>query len=470
MTMPIPEHYHLTLKAHPVKYQPDPIHYFNQINELEGAILLDSGMPSNEGGRFDFMSAQPIATLTTDHQGRVYSPQHPKLAESFIGAQRRLLNRLHIDKNSNVPEDIPFHCGLIGAWSYNSGRILEGLPPNDRSTDIFNKLPTSWIGLYTWVLVQDHEKHVSYIIADEIQLEHIMALFDVKPDNSNDVESFRLTSVFSPIMPRNAYHHAFKKIKNYITAGDCYQVNLTQAFASRYAGSEWRAYRRLREATLSPFSAYLNTGGTAPFHLLSVSPERFIRVDQRNITTQPIKGTRPRGPTPEEDNHYAMELENSRKDLAENVMIVDLLRNDIGRVASLGSVRVTQLAKRIAYANVHHLVSTIEGQLATEQDAHDLLAASLPGGSITGAPKHRAMEIIDEVETCNRSYYCGSIGYIDYRGNMDTSVTIRTAVMTNNNVRIWGGGGIVSDSQETEEYKESIIKIKRLMAALESSV
>ncbi|MGJ8525649.1 Aminodeoxychorismate synthase component 1 [Halomonadaceae bacterium LMG 33818] len=464
-----PEHYHLTLKAHPVKYQPDPIHYFTQIHGSEGAILLDSGTPSPEAGRFDFMSALPIATLITNQQGKAFSPQHPELTGSIIEAQRQLLDRLHIDENSNVPEDIPFNCGLIGAWSYNSGRFLEGLPASDGSTDSFDMLPTCWIGLYTWVLVQDHAKQVSYIIADETQLGHIISLFNVKPNNGNDIEPFRLTSAFSPVMPRNAYHEAFKKIKSYITAGDCYQVNLTQAFSATYAGSEWHAYHRLRQATLSPFSAYLNTGGIAPFHLLSVSPERFISVNQGNIITQPIKGTRPRGHTPEEDSYYARELENSRKDLAENVMIVDLLRNDIGRVASLGSIRVAQLAKRIAYANVHHLVSTIEGHLAAGQDTHDLLAASLPGGSITGAPKHRAMEIIDEIEACGRSYYCGSIGYIDYRGNMDTSITIRTAVITNNNIRIWGGGGIVSDSIEAEEYEESIIKIKRLMAALESN-
>lgn len=468
--MPTPsKRYHLTLKAHPVEYQPDPIHYFTRIRELEGAILLDSGTPSPEAGRFDFMSARPIATLITNQLGKAFSPQYPELAESPIEAQRQLLDQLHIDENSEIPEDIPFHCGLIGTWSYNSGRSLEGLPACNGSTDAFNQLPASWIGLYTWVLVQDHAKQTSYIIADETQLKHIIPLFNDKPNNGNEIEPFKLISAFSPVMSRYAYRKAFKQIKNYITAGDCYQVNLTQAFVSDYSGSEWHAYLHLREATLSPFSAYLNTGGMAPFHLLSVSPERFISVDQGNIITQPIKGTRPRGHTPEEDSHYATELENSRKDLAENVMIVDLLRNDIGRVASPGSVQVTQLAKRIAYANVHHLVSTIEGRLAAGQDTHDLLAASLPGGSITGAPKHRAMEIIDEVEACGRSYYCGSIGYIDYRGNMDTSITIRTAVMTDNSVRIWGGGGIVSDSLEEEEYEESIIKIKRLMAALESS-
>ena len=200
--------------------------------------------------------------------------------------------------------------------------------------------------------------------------------------------------------------------------------------------------------------------------IVSVSPERFVEVNHRAVETKPIKGTRARGATPEEDARLAAELLESPKDRAENVMIVDLLRNDLGRVSAPGSVKVPSLCALESYANVHHSVSTITSTLDEGRDALDLLGAAFPGGSITGAPKIRAMQIIEELEPVRRSAYCGSLGYLDIRGHMDTSIAIRTAVIAEGQVHLWGGGGLVADSEEEAEYRESLAKIQRLMEAL----
>jgi len=201
--------------------------------------------------------------------------------------------------------------------------------------------------------------------------------------------------------------------------------------------------------------------------VLSLSPERFIQCRDGLVETRPIKGTRPRVRTPEEDRALSDELLSSTKDRAENVMIVDLLRNDLGRVCTPGSIRVPQLCQLESYPNVHHLVSVVQGQLAAQHSPLSLLTAAFPGGSITGAPKIRAMQIIDELEPCQRSVYCGSLGYIDVRGSMDTSIAIRTMVADDGALHVWGGGGLVADSKADEEYTETLDKIRHLIDALE---
>ena len=278
---------------------------------------------------------------------------------------------------------------------------------------------------------------------------------------------FRLTGPFEAELSHDDYLERFEAVQRYIHAGDCYQINLAQRFSAPYAGDLWAAYRRLRRATPTPFAGYLawatDQGEQA---ILSLSPERFLRCLGDQIEARPIKGTRPRGATPEEDRRLAMALEASLKDRAENVMIVDLLRNDLGRVCRPGSVRVPQLCGLESYANVHHLVSVVTGELAAERHPLDRLAAAFPGGSITGAPKVRAMQIIDELEPCRRSAYCGSLGYVDVRGHMDTSIAIRTAVADRGRLHLWGGGGLVADSLGEEEYAETLDKIRHLMRSL----
>lgn len=447
--------YRVTSITTPLDYSPTPIAYFSAVRHLPGAVLLDSGAPSPTAGRFDIISALPLATLTTDAYGDAHCDGHTALSKDPIAAQRELLSLL-VCHRDHIPEHLPFAAGLLGAWSYEFGRRLEQLAVSAQGSD-----PIAQCGLYDWALIQDHRLQQSWLIASPERRDQIMPLLEKA--STTKAGPFALSSPFEPRMSRVQYDAAFTQVKRYIDAGDCYQINLTQAFSATYQGDEWSAYQRLRAATPSPFSAMMKVGAG---WLLSVSPERFISVTDNQVIAQPIKGTRKRGNTIEEDERLAAELENSLKDHAENVMIVDLLRNDLGRACAVGSVTVPMLAERIGYANVHHLVSTVRGRLASNRDVHDLLAASLPGGSITGAPKHRAMEIIDELEVTSRGYYCGSVGYIDSRGNMDTSIAIRTAQAKEGKITLWGGGGVVADSDGEDEYLESITKINRLMQAL----
>jgi len=266
-------------------------------------------------------------------------------------------------------------------------------------------------------------------------------------------------------MSREEYGAKFRQVQDYLRAGDCYQVNLAQRFQAQYEGSEWQAFLRLSASNRAPFSAFIRLPHNT---VISVSPERFLWLNDHHIQTRPIKGTLPRLPDAADDVRQAERLAASAKDRAENLMIVDLLRNDIGRVASPGSVRVPELFVVEAFPAVHHLVSTIEAQLPAELHAADLLRACFPGGSITGAPKVRAMEIIEELEPQRRTAYCGSIGYLSVCGTMDTNITIRTLVTDRGSIYCWAGGGIVADSEEQAEYQETFDKVGRILPLLVS--
>ncbi|HAZ98829.1 MAG TPA: aminodeoxychorismate synthase component I, partial [Halomonas sp.] len=322
-------------------------------------------------------------------------------------------------------------------------------------------LPSLRVGLFDWCITLDHVNEQAWFVGSPARREQVMAWL-AAPDAP--VAPFKLTRRFSPELSQAAYTERFDAVQRYIRAGDCYQINLAQRFSARYEGDEWQAYLQLREATPTPFSGFMAWGDHA---VLSLSPERFIQSRDGLVETRPIKGTRPRGKTPEEDRVLAEDLLKSTKDRAENVMIVDLLRNDLGRVCVPGSIRVPQLCQLESYPNVHHLVSVVQGHLAPQHSPLSLLTAAFPGGSITGAPKIRAMQIIDELEPCQRSVYCGSLGYIDVRGSMDTSIAIRTMVADRGDLHVWGGGGLVADSQAGEEYTETLDKIRHLISALE---
>ena len=253
-------------------------------------------------------------------------------------------------------------------------------------------------------------------------------------------------------------------ISKAIGSGDCYQTNFTQHFSAQFSGDLWPAYIALRQALGSPYSVFWQWRDQG---LLCLSPERFIKLTDNQAETKPIKGTIKRGETPEDDQQAAQALVASAKDRAENLMIVDRLRNDLGRNCQPGSIRVPKLFELESFPNVHHLVSTVTGVLADSSTPLDLLRDSFPGGSITGAPKKRAMEIIEQLEPVRRSVYCGSIGYISANQNMDTNIAIRTLIADGETLHCWGGGGIVADSEESQEYQESIDKIRALLAALE---
>jgi para-aminobenzoate synthetase component 1 len=264
------------------------------------------------------------------------------------------------------------------------------------------------------------------------------------------------------------YLDAVTRVREYIIAGDIFQANLSQRFEAPLEEDPWHLYRRLREVNPAPFAAYLEWGGVA---VASASPERFLELSPAGrVETRPIKGTRPRGTSPEHDQALGQALQESEKDRAENLMIVDLLRNDLSRVCRPGTVRVPELFALEQYRTVHHLVSTVEGRLAEGKDAADLLAATFPGGSITGAPKVRAMEIIAELEPSRRGIYCGSIGYWSVTGALDTSIVIRTLLAAGGKLFFSAGGGIVADSDPEQEYQETLDKARALLTAIAGAV
>ncbi|WP_136248897.1 aminodeoxychorismate synthase component I [Halomonas borealis] len=443
------------LEITPYPYRDSPLASFAALRHRPGAVLLDSGRPAAPGGRYDILACDPLSELEIDAAGRCRGDTTLPSDMSPFAAQQALLARLP----SAVPDsELPFLGGLIGYWSYDLGRHLE--PIAGRAPPATG-LPASRVGLYDWALIQDHQRQEAWLVASPERRAQVLGWLTDAGDEDGD--DFRLQGEFTAEMSRDDYLARFDAVQRYIRAGDCYQINLAQRFSAPFEGDLWAAYRRLRRATPTPFSGFLSWGDQA---LLSLSPERFLKCADGQVEAWPIKGTRPRGATPDEDHRLAEALTASVKDRAENVMIVDLLRNDLGRVCRPGTVRVPQLCGLESYANVHHLVSVVTGELADRRSPLELLAAAFPGGSITGAPKVRAMQIIDELEPSARSAYCGSLGYVDVRGHMDTSIAIRTAVADRGRLHLWGGGGLVADSQGEAEYAETLDKIRHLMAAL----
>ncbi|WP_286918370.1 aminodeoxychorismate synthase component I [Pseudomonas sp. UBA6753] len=443
-----------TCTLHPLPYQPDPAAYFARLRQAPGAILLDSARPGAERGRFDLLSAWPLQHLQAqpDEGGR-----------TFLQRLRAGLARLG---HAQLPpgSELPFAGGLIGYLSYDFGRRLEHLP--SLAVDDLG-LPDAQLGLYAWALATDHQCATSQLVFHPSlpgsERERLIALFE-GVDNAES-GSFQLLAPMAGDLQPEQYKAAFDQVQRYIQAGDCYQINLTQRFRAPCQGDPWHAYQALRKACPTPFSGYQQLAdGSA---LLSFSPERFIRVSQRQVETRPIKGTRPRASNPAEDMRNAEELLHSPKDRSENLMIVDLLRNDLGRTCEIGSVKVPELFSLESYPNVHHLVSSITGQLASDKDALDLIGDSFPGGSITGAPKIRAMQIIDELEPARRALYCGSLLYVDVRGEMDSSIAIRSLLVKGGQVSCWGGGAVVADSEWQAENEESIAKVRVLMETLQ---
>lgn len=449
-----------SIQIHSLPYHSTPLAYFSALRQRPGAVLLDSGKPEAPGGRYDILSSDPLAMLEIDAAGKVSGVD--ELADhSPFAAQQALLEWLN---SETPPSDLPFLGGLIGYWAYDLGQAAH--------SHQVTTLPACRVGLYDWALIQDHQQHESWLVASAERHQQVMAwLADVlecsdeaRQAHESPSSRFRLSGKFTAELSREAYLTRFARVQDYIRAGDCYQINLAQRFSAPYQGDPWQAYQLLRQATPTPYAGYLAWDNSA---ILSLSPERFIRCRKGHVETRPIKGTRPRGANPDEDQALAESLQTSIKDRAENVMIVDLLRNDLGRVSRPGSVQVPQLCGLESYANVHHLVSVVTAELAEGQRPLDLLAAAFPGGSITGAPKVRAMQIINELEPSSRSVYCGSLGYVDRRGYMDTSIAIRTAVLDQGVLHLWGGGGLVADSQGEDEYTETLDKIRHLMTALD---
>jgi para-aminobenzoate synthetase component 1 len=435
---------------------------FRTLAALPWATWLDSAA-AGAGDRFDVLVADPYVTLRTRGATTEILPRDGKPSRSQrppFELVREQLGAL----GAGAP-GLPFAGGAVGYFGYDLGRRLERIP-SIAAADI--AMPDLAIGLYDWAVVVDHAARRTWLVGngrDARTFAHWSALVErLSAEPPPEPKAFRVLRPPKSNLDRNQYAAAFRAVQEHIRRGDCYQVNLTQRFETEAEGDAWHAYLRLREINPAPFAAYLDLPDGK---IVCSSPERFLRLRDGHVETKPIKGTRPRSKDPARDRALADELRTSAKDRAENVMIVDLLRNDLGKCCVPGSVRASKLFDVESFASVHQLVSTVEGQLAPGKHALDLVAACFPGGSITGAPKVAAMKIIEELEPQRRSVYCGSIGYIGFDGNMDLNIAIRTLVQRGERVYTWAGGGVVADSNVDAEYQESLDKAAAMLAVMD---
>ena len=449
-------------------YRRDSSLLFEKFCHEPWSIFLDSNQPKAIHGRYDIIASRPKIRITSrDNENLIES----SIESLTVPGDPFSILKDYMPENEETNESknpaLPFTGGAIGYFNYDLGRSIEKLP---QSTVDDLHLPDMRVGIYSWAIVVDHVKKQTYLTGDKNDLrlrrEWNDLLSYITDDSSvyGSVNSFNVLNEVCSNMQEADYIQAFEQIKQYIRDGDCYQVNLAQRFKVDVEGDPWQAYRLLRNINPSPFSAYLNY---PEFQILSNSPERFLSVQNKAVQTKPIKGTRPRSQDKVEDDALLEELINSKKDQSENVMIVDLLRNDISKNCSLGSVKVPTLFDIESYPNVHHMVSTVTGKLRDNRNAIDLLRGCFPGGSITGAPKLRSMEIIEELEPHRRGIYCGAIGYIANNGNMDTNIAIRTILHKNQRMYFYAGGGIVYDSQVQAEYQETFDKAAAIMKVLD---
>ncbi|MEH6472935.1 MAG: aminodeoxychorismate synthase component I [Halopseudomonas sp.] len=449
-------------------YHSDSALLFQSIRSQPYPALLDSSSYPGPFGRFDILCADPSQLLSHDNLQTTLT-QRDGSSQILDALPFDALRQLLLDQgfDGQTTPNLPFTGGALGYFSYDLGRCYA--PLANLATDDINQ-PQMQIGIYQWAIIVDHQLQCTTLVSHNLSDQQLQTVKERFSDSA--AAKFSLTSPFQSNLDKDAYLKRFRQVIDYIHAGDCYQVNLAQRFSCTYQGDPWCAYLALRRQTHTPFSAYLESPAGS---LLSLSPERFLQVADSQVETRPIKGTRPRHPLPEQDAQLKTELTNSVKDRAENLMIVDLLRNDLGRSCITGSVRVPELFKIESYANVHHLVTAITGELAKPIDVIDLLQGCFPGGSITGAPKTRAMQIIEELEPHRRSAYCGSIGYIGFNGGMDSNICIRTLVATQDKdpskiqgqLHCWAGGGIVADSDGDAEYQETFDKVNNLIQCLE---
>lgn len=452
----------MTIFAIELAYQQDSSHYFNALADLPWAVYLDSCHPYTHQGRYDIMSARPEITLETN--GKITTITRD--GESYTSEDNPFtLLKEYLPKKQQSQKQ-PFCGGVIGYLGYELAHHLENLPEKNPQMIV---MPDLAVGIYDWAIVTDHQLQQTHLVSAKLfpQTERtIQQVLDHLASPVATKNDFKLSSPFSANTNRQEYQQAFQKIKQYINDGHCYQINLSTCFSASFSGSPWSAYRTLRQHNPAPYAAFMNL---PQGQLLSLSPERFLQVKDKHVETKPIKGTSPRSDDPDIDQHNARQLMNSRKDKAENLMIVDLLRNDLGKSCALGSIAVPQLFALESFPAVHHLVSTVTGKLAEDKHSIDLLHDCFPGGSITGAPKIRAMEIISELETQQRNIYCGSIIYIDYNGDMDSNIAIRTLVCDGQKIHCAAGGGIVADSDCHAEYQEIHDKIGLIIKTLEAT-
>jgi para-aminobenzoate synthetase component 1 len=472
-----------------------PVEVYQQLKNLPFSFFLDSGMNPQGLGKYSFIGFDPFMTMESKGNQILLTSKDGK--ESFNGdpwqTLKALLGRYSIPRLTGLP---PLLGGCVGYFAYDLGAHLEVLP--SLAIDDL-AIPDCIQGFYDTVLIYDHEEKLWLISSTglpeadtarrkeyaELRMIAAAKLLDKKdqsleqplkehlaeqppelasgkaaqlPDASADLDGF-LKTHFTPI----EYCQGVQAVKDYIAAGDVFQVNLTQRFDAPLPTEPFELYKVLRTINPAPFAGYLNYPEVV---IASASPERYLLVNHSRVETRPIKGTRPRGQNPAADQANREELLNSSKDRAELVMIIDLMRNDLGRVCTTGTVRVPDLIRLEEYPTVFHLVSTVEGQLPADKSIIDVLQASFPG-SITGAPKIRAMEIIEELEPVKRGIYTGSMGYIAFSGDADLNIVIRTLVIKDGWAYFHVGGGIVTDSDPQLEYEETLHKGRALRTAID---
>lgn len=436
-------------------YRTDSAHWALRLKDEPGFVWLDSA--GSQRGRYDILACRPRHTIRIDQLEDV---NNQLIKSLFIEPARTIIEPFSAVELSG-DGDWPLCSGWVGFWSYQFGLRQHGIHSATDTT-----FPHAWAGFYSWVLCVDHQQQRCALLGHP---DGDLGEMDIIYQNliGNKASTLRPArfEAWTQSTQKPDYRRQFQRVQEYIAAGDCYQVNLARHFQSRCEGDALEAYIRLRDIARAPHSGFIDTGdGT----LLSLSPERFLSCRERQLQTAPIKGTSARWPDSEADRKSAEALASSTKNRAENLMIVDLLRNDLGQVCDTGSVKVDKLFELQTFETVHHLVSQVSGRLRSELSALEMLQHCFPGGSITGAPKRRAMEIIDELEPVDRGPYCGSLFYWSTEDALDSNISIRSLWQQNEHMHAWAGGGLVADSDCDEEFTETLSKIKRLLSALNS--
>jgi para-aminobenzoate synthetase component 1 len=456
---------------------PDPAWCFESFAPRPFSFWLDSGMDPQKLGRYSFIGSDPFLVMKS--KGDEVTLTRQGAEEKRRGNPFDILGELLAEYSLKGSQAlVPFTGGAVGYFSYDLGRFIEKIP--SAAADDLN-LPECYLGFYDAVVAFDHQENRTFLISTgfpeleegkrrhraEVRLNELknLVMFSPPPPDIKETSTGK-GLVLKTNFSHDGYLEAVAKAREYICAGDIFQVNLSQRLEMDISVTPYHLYRRLRKINPAPFAGYFNYDDVS---IVGASPERFLKVRGDWVETRPIKGTKPRGKTLEEDNALAESLLKSVKDRAENIMIVDLERNDIGRVCRYGTVKVTELAILEIYPTVFHLTSTVVGQLREGKNLIDLLKAAFPGGSITGAPKVRAMEIIEELEPTRRGVYTGSLGYIGFNGDMDLNIVIRTIVVKDKKAYFQVGGAIVYDSAPESEYIETLDKGKALIQALNDS-
>ena len=428
-----------------IQYHKNSCVYGEFLKDKNWFIFLDSCNDISSFGKYDIITCDPYLTITS--KGNHINLIQDDIESSFYDNPFDVI-RKYFKRNSNFT-DLPFTSGMIGYFGYDS---LSGFNDNN------SEFPDIAVGFYDWSIVVNHDKRISHIVFEN-ENSLIKKIIEAFTGNVSDYlildeECFFFN--FSQSISKDKYIKDVVRIKNYIANGDCYQVNYSQEFCADYKGDPWDIYKNIRRLNPAPYSSFIRFDEK---YVISSSPERFISIVKNHVETKPIKGTLKRMEDPNLDKEQIRILKNDEKNISENLMIVDLLRNDLSKCCELGSVKVTKLFDIESYASVHHMVSTIEGDLNKSDSSINILEACFPGGSITGAPKIRSMEIISELEKRRRGVYCGSIGYFDKNNNMDTNICIRTIMLHENKLVFSAGGGIVHDSDPEDEYYESLEKV-----------